>query len=112
MIVLCIQIPPDTGSIVCCIPSVCHRRITLPSECTYQCRKRELWQNVSVMSAPASAAHSHYSLYDGAEVHYGSFAALSPLAAYLLTLPSTNVHSMMYGRMHADFGFTQEQRYT
>lgn len=63
------------------------------------------------MSAPASATNSHYSLYDGMgdEVHYGSSAALSPLAAYLLTLPSTSVHAMMYGRVHADFGFTREQ---
>lgn len=76
-----------------------------PVTASYQCHKRELWQNVSVMSAPAFA-HSHYSLYDGmgAEVHYGSSAALSPLAAYL---PSTNVHVMMYGRTHADFGFTR-----
>lgn len=64
------------------------------------------------MSAPACAAHSHYSFYEGAEVHYGSSAALSPLAANLLTLPSTNVHAMMYGRMHADFGFTREQGHT
>ncbi len=78
---------------------------------SYRCRKRELERNVSVMSGPASAAHSHYSLYDGmgAEVHYGSSAALSPLAAYFLTVPSTNVHAIMYGRVHADFGFTWDR---
>lgn len=58
-------------------------RITPASECTYRCRKRELWQNVSVMSAPASAAHSHYSLYDGAEVHYGSSESSGCLLTYL-----------------------------
>lgn len=44
------------------------RALRLSSACyttSYWCRKRELWQNMSVMSAPASAAHSHYSLYDG-----------------------------------------------